>query len=473
MIKYGVQWRTILLFLVFFSTIALLGKQIFFPGASVPSSKSDIGGQGYQQVTSIVLGEVEVRNYQRMGFTRGQVRFSPDGTTLAVGTENGTIILFDNKGQVLWRRDMGLGKITALEFAKDGQSVFVGETSVDGNLYCLDAVSGKERWKQSSAADLGVDVRGKIYPGIVHIVSDTRGFVYAVSQKYGKSKDGGSEYEGRIYSFGKNGELRWQFPEDDKLDAWVNWISVDQDGRSLAFGTANFDTDKTYHYGDNIYLLQGEKGTQIWSQIIPPTSPYNRTVMRGSPNLSEDGQYLTALASDGRAFLYDAKGQEVWQRVLSAPKKIGGVYLNAVGRDAYVINDTVICATINTYNNTNWQLSTPVEHPSSNSVFMFDLSGKMTGRWQAGGSIEEMAFGHNMAVAGVGRNTKTRDDTIHGMYILNLTDAQLEERLPTVGPCIAVGISPKEDYLASIEAPLQKDDGQIIGDYRLSIWKKR
>ncbi|HEY3426133.1 MAG TPA: PQQ-binding-like beta-propeller repeat protein, partial [Negativicutes bacterium] len=349
MFKYLAYWRTLLLFLVFFSTIGLLGKHIFFSGAEYAATvvdKAGQEGQRYQQRASISLGEVEVHNYQRMGFTRGQVRFSPDGSTLAVGTENGTILVLNNQGQIIWRREMGLGKITALEFSGDGKVIFVGETSVEGNLYCLDASSGKERWRQSSAIDLGVDIKAKIYPGIVRIVSDANGCVYAVSQKYGKTSDGGNEYQGQIYSFASNGALRWRFPADGKLDAWVNWISVDQEGHSLVFGTANFDTDQTYDYSDNIYLLQGESGAKSWSTAIDPTPPYNRTVMRGSPNLSKDGQYLAAMASDGRAFLYDAKGQQLWQRVLSAPKKIGGVYLNAVGRDAYVVGNNIVFATI-------------------------------------------------------------------------------------------------------------------------------
>jgi hypothetical protein len=179
------------------------------------------------------------------------------------------------------------------------------------------------------------------------------------------------------------------------------------------------------------------------------------------------------MASDGRAFLYDAKGQQVWQRVLSAPKKIGGVYLNAVGRDAYVVGNNIVFATINTYNNANWQLPTPVEHPSSNSVFLFDIAGKLVGRWQAGGSIEEMAFTPNTVVAAVGRNTKTKDAAVHGLYVLTLPAAQLEERLAIAGPCIAVAVQPQGEYIAGIEAPLQLDDGQIIGDYRLHIWQKK
>jgi hypothetical protein len=72
----------------------------------------------------------------------------------------------------------------------------------------------------------------------------------------------------------------------------------------------------------------------------------------------------------------------------------------------------------------------------------------------------------------VGRNTKTKDPKAHGLCVLSQADGLPLAFLPTEGPAIAAAISPDGNYLAGIEAPIQLDDGQIIGKYRLLLWSR-
>lgn len=466
-------WRWFVV-LVLAASLAGLGYYVF--GAESGARRTagrEAGGGAYRQVAQLSLGQVEVKNYQRMGFTRGILRFSPDSGRLAVGTENGQVIILSAAGEVLWRRPAGLGKVTAMEFSPDGACLYVGETSADGSLYCLDAASGRERWKSGLAAGLGVDLRRKSYPGVIRILTDQAGRIFALAQRYDRSAAGESVYRAKIFCVSPEGGEIWQYPAGEAMDAWVNWLGADTQGRRIVFGTANFDTDRRYRYDKNVYCLDAGSGTEAWSAVIEPTPPFQRTILRGSPNIAADGEYVAAMASDGRAFLFDARGRELWRRHLSAPKKIGEVYLNAVGRDAYVLGDFAVFTTINTYNNANWQLPTPVEHPGSNSLFVFDAAGRFTAKWRAGGGIEEMAFASARRIAvAVGRNTKTKDPGVHGVYVLAMPNAAAVEKLATAGPCAAVAISPDERLVAGIEAPLQMDDGSIIGGYRLWLWEK-
>lgn len=452
----------------------LLAREIFFSHNDVPvNGRAGGENQSYRQAAEVGLGRIEIKDYQRMGFTRGIVRFAGNGKSLAVGTENGDILLVGLDGKVLWQMKLGVGKISALEFSHDSQSLLVGEASAEGNLYCFEAATGKEQWRRSTARELGVDIKFKSLPGVVRIVEDQVGNVYMLAQRTERLNGKTSEYHGKIYSFNRDGQERWIFPGNGDMDAWVNWFSVDRDGDRLVFGTANFETDTSYKFGENIYCLAGVNGAQLWSILVPPVPPYQKTVMRASPNIASDGKYLAAMASDGRAFLYDADGKQLWQRTLSQPKKIAGVYLNSVGRDAFLVNDNVIFGTTNTYNNANWQLPTPIEHPSSNSMYIFSLTGQMKGRWRAAGAIEEMAFSKDKIVAAVGRNTKTKDPKAHGLYLLNQADGLPLEYIPTEGPAIAAAISPDGNYLAAIEAPIQLDNGQILGKYRLLLWNRK
>ncbi len=465
------RWSVVL---VFAASLAALGWYVFGADAGARRTAGQEAGSGtYRQVAQLSLGQVEVKNYQWMGFTRGILRFSPDSGRLAVGTETGQVIMLSRAGEVLWRRPAGLGKVTALEFSPDGAALYVGETSADGNMYCLDAASGRERWKSGLAAELGVDIKRKSHPGVIRILADQAGWVFALAQRYDRSAAGESVYRGKIFCLSPEGGAIWQYPAGEAMDAWVNWMGADAQGRRLVFGTANFDTDRRYRYAKNVYCLDAVRGAEAWSAAVEPTPPFQRTIMRGSPNIAADGGYVAAMASDGRAFLFAADGRELWRRHLSAPQKIAGVYLNAVGRDAYILGDYAVFTTINTYNNANWQLPTPVEHPGSNSLFVFTIGGEFTAKWRAGGGIEEMAFaGGRLIAVAVGRNTKTKDPGVHGIYVLDMPNAAAVEKLATAGPCAAVAVSPDERLVAGIEAPLQLDDGSIIGGYRLWLWQK-
>ncbi len=470
--KHTMRWVLLALFI---ASLAALGYYVFCGEAGTRRTAGpEAAGGRYRLVTQLALGQVEVRNYQRMGFTRGIVRFSPDGAKLAVGTEDGQVLVLSAQGGTLWRRPPGIGKITALEFAADGGYLYVGETGPEGSLYCLEAATGKERWKSGLARELGVDIKRKNYPGIIRIIAAKSGRIYALAQRYDRSVRGESLYYGRIFCLSPTGRELWRYPSGEAMDAWVNWMGGDDRGERVVFGTANFDVDRRYRFARNVYCLDGQTGTEAWSASVEATPPFNRTIMRGSPNIAADGSYIAAMASDGRAFLFDRDGRELWRRTLSQAKKVYDVYLNAVGRDAYMLGDYAVFTTINTYNNANWQLPTPVEHPSSNSIFVFSRAGDFVAKWRAGGSIEEIAFAADRRlVAAVGRNTKTKDHRIHGLYVLSLPDGLLEERLATEGPCVAAAISSDQRLAAGIEAPLQLDDGTIVGGYRIWLWEKK
>lgn len=455
-------------------SMLLLAREIFFSG----NEARPVSGQGetarlYQQTARVNLGRVEVKDYQRMGFTRGIVRFAANGKLLAVGTENGDILIMNTVGKTLWSLQIGVGKISALEFSRDNQLLYVGESGAEGNLYCFEAATGKEQWRYSTARELGADIKARSLPGIVKIAEDDDGNIYLTAQRTERLRGSKSRYYGKIYSFTRQGQERWLFPRSGEMDAWVNWFSVDAQGGHLVFGTANFETDASYRFGDNVYCLDGVNGVTLWSLPVPPVTPYQKTVMRASPNLAADGKHLAAMASDGRAFFYDADGRLLWQRTLSRPKKIAGVYLNSVGRDGFVVRDKVFFTTTNTYNNANWQLPTPLEHPSSNSLFIFSLDGKLKAHWRAAAAIEEMAFSEAEIILAIGRNTKTKDPAAHGAQVIRQSDGLPLEFLPTEGPAVAVAISPDGSGLAAIEAPIQLDDGRILGEYRLHIWHNR
>lgn len=463
------------LFALFLLTILFLGNLAIndhVKKTTTASSKS-ANDEVYKTLLTVELGDVEARDYNRMGSIRAFLEFSPNGDSLIAGTENGEIIAINTGGSaVIWREKIGIGKITALMFSKDGKFLYVGESSPEGNIFCLDAKTGQKIWQRSSTTDLGIKIRAKSLPSIVKIIT-RENRVYALGLRYERLANGELAYLSKLYALDVQGAEVWQFPSEGCMDAWVSWFNVDENNSRLVFGTANYSQNVLYRYDKNLYGLDAANGKVAWGNDIAPILDAKRTVMRGSPNISADGNTIAAITSDGRGFVYDKAGQLLWQRTISEPKEISnGIYLNAVGRDAYIIDDYVIFATLNTYNSANWQLPAPVEHPSSNNIVVFDRNGNFKSHWQAGGSIEQMDFSYPYAAAAVGRNTKTKDPTIHGLYIYDLVEGKITGRIVTEGPAIAAAVARQGELAAVVEVPLKLDDGRIIGRYKLSFGQK-
>lgn len=465
----------IVLVAVFIVTLGVLGMHSFeqVPGASaVARSSGDTLRGVYRIVTGVPLGAVEVSNYRKMAFTKGIIRFSPDSKHLAVGTENGDILLLSTDGQLIWRKNIGLGKISAMDFAAEGQLLLIGETSQQGGLLGLDVKQGKEVWRYSCVEELGAGLKDKTYPGIVAVKTAESGEIYAVGLRFILQSDGISEYRGRIYKFSPEGKRVAVFPSNDNLDTWVSWLSVDKRAEKVVFGTGQWSTGATAKYADTMYCLEGSLGRILWSKLLPSIPPYKNPTMRYGPEISADASRIAGIVNDGRGFLYDHNGDELWVRSLSRPQKVGGVFINATGVHVKLIDPYVLFTTGNTYNRANWQIPTPVEHPSSNSLFVFDSEGQLISRSAQGGIIEEVsAHKHTLSVA-IGRNIRTKDPSVHGLYILSLPDQELIDRLKTAGPCISSAISNDGEFAAVIEAPLQLDDGSIVGDYWLWLLEK-
>ena len=465
--------RTMVLFGLLALSLVLLAMHIFPElgrQSKRPSSQRPLSQMGrFEQITEIPLGKVEIRGFRQMGSTPGLVRLSPAGDRIVVGTENGDVMVFSLDGAPVWQRKIGMGKISALEYSPDGSKILIGENSQQGAVICVDAMTGGEKWRRNSVEELGVDLRQKTFPGIMSIAMDNDGNAYAVGLRSIRFPNGQTDYFARIYRFDATGRVEL-FPRDHNLDVWVSWSDIDPTGALLVFGTSDYTPGPYRRYQDNIYQFDARTGQSRWSLHTETVEPYERTNMRFGPKWSQDGKYMSGVSADGRAFFVDAAGKLVWSRVLSAPQRIQGVFVNATGLHTQHIGPYAIFSTGNTYNRANWQLPTPVEHPQSNSVFLFDRDGNLLKRRKLGGMIEEMKpVGQELAVA-IGRNIRTKDASIHGVALLSTPDLEMLDWMPSAGPCVAVAASPI--HVVAMEAPLQLDNGEVVGVYRILVWKK-
>jgi hypothetical protein len=85
--------------------------------------------------------------------------------------------------------------------------------------------------------------------------------------------------------------------------------------------------------------------------------------------------------------------------------------------------------------------------------------------------VEELwAVGKTTLIVAVGRNIRTKDATIHGMMIMTAPELEVVDFLPTEGPCVAAAANPS--LVAGMEGPLQLDSGEVVGQYRIHIWRR-
>ena len=429
---------------------------------------------GGKDGVSVFLGDIPAENYDRMGFTRAQILYVAAEDAWLVGTDKGELFLFDMKGRQLWKRSLGIGKLVSLAVTRDGRLAYVGENSADGNLYAVNVHTGDIEWKYKAADFIGADTQNRSLPAPVHIAVDKAGNAFVNMYRFVMHKDGRRGYTARMIAIDPRGKFLWKFPKDEAIDSWINWCDVSDRSGRVVIATSAYDFHPDMKYKKTLYILNKNDGSVLNETFVDPVKPFHNTVLRGSPTFSADGEYLAGTGSDGRGFLFDKNGEVVWWRFLSKPTKVDGSWINASGRDGYIRPEGAIFSTINTFNRENWQLPTPVEHPSNNSLFVFKLDGTYRYQYRAPGTIENIDFAsEKLAACSVGRNVRTHDYSAHGALLLNLESGKKERFFHTEGPCQAVAISRDGKWMAGVEAPAMTPEGKLIGSYRLHIWDMR
>ncbi len=406
-----------------------------------------------------------------MGFGGGLVRAVPKAGGWIVGTDQGEVVRLTEDGKEKWSHSLGTGAIQSLTPTKDGAIVYVGEKSPDGWLYAVNAETGDVLWKFSGHDVVGADLSIRSEPSPVHSAVDKDGNVYVSFYRFSTAPDGSRKYIDRIIAFSKAGDELWRYPKEGNLDAWVAWDTVSDAAGRVAFGTSNYDNADTLTYNKNVYILDQKTGEEVGNAVVPTDPHFESATMRNGPNFSEDGTLLAAMTSDGRGFVFDQDGQLQWMRQVSGPQEAGSMWINAAGRDAYVLKEGVIFGTINTFSRENWQLPSPVLHPSSNTLFYFTRDGQFLWKYQAGGEIEEISTTEHRAALAIGRNVRTHDYKVHGGAAVDLINGKLLQFFHTQGPVQSMAISEDGKTMAGIEVPAVTPEGKLIGTYQLHIWE--
>lgn len=457
-------------YLLIILILLLLGLASGFYFLSQQEEKRATKG-GYTLIASFPLEKIAAGKISTMKFIKGEIKVDPQLNYAVIGTEKGYLRLLDMiEKKFVWEKDLGLGTINALEFSSDGKKVLVGENSPDGYLYCLSIPEGKMLWKVRTAQELGVNVREKSLPQVSKIAVKNDKVYVATTRS--EKKEGKGQYTSRLYCLRiSDGQKLWTFPAQTNADANINWVSVST-GEKVAIGTMNY-TNKGIQYNSLVYCLTQNNGKLLWEKKIKPIHPYKITTVRYGPNFSPDGKKLTLFTSDGRAFCLSDKGDLMWQEAISTPKNIDDFYLGASGRYSYPLKEKIIFTTMNTTNVLNKNEEPPIEHPNSDSLFFYDYQGKLKNKFSAQGAIGELSFSEDkkLALVPVGRNVRTADTTVHGLYLF--AEGKNIYHYSSKGPIIAASLSADGEYIAALEAPVILDDqATVLGKYQVLLLQR-
>lgn len=333
------------------------------------------------------------------------VRFSPDGGRLAVGTFLGRLKMTAiYEGKTVWEKKIAEGLIRQLDFSPDGNRLYLGEQSVDGFVYAMDAGSGKVIWRFRLANDLKSSAPPSsenyfgIYqlPGCYRLKVLSGGDILVLGiHAWGDYRKAESMTRlSRLWRLSPEGKIRWAFPSDGPMPMTMIYFDSDAAGRRVAvLGTnraANTPRDLPYRPG-SIYVLEGQSGKFMGQYTFEPLKPYFKQVwFWQSVSVGPHGKCASIGMEDGRTFLFDLETIRP-EKVFSfgAPIVISGVPVSARATYTHLAADgTAYFQTANSsvpYTGTmQYVVSPPGPHPYANTINAVGLDGHVKWRFRSG-----------------------------------------------------------------------------------------
>ena len=453
-----------------------------------------------QRPSPLLVASIDLENLKPHGGRMGhnpdtQVRFSPSGDRLAIGTIKGRLVLVEiPSGRKRWSRKLAEGMVKRIAWGtlNNHRVLYVGEQSPEGLLYCLDAANGEEIWRFDPSPFLGrrsvsSDKKNRVYnlPGIYYLRVTPGGdlLLLGVHGRYI-----GQDYVNDCLVWrleGDSGRVLWRWPQKVTFPYGITWVGASADGRTLAFISHNTFgpiVDGPYMHG-TLYCLDGMSGSERWHYRVPPLEPYySRVGSWQGISVSSEGDLVILGLNDGRAMLFDAeKGGQgpLWTLAVGTPVMVGDLPVASPISYTRLSRNTVYLAMPSTTIPAGARAGrhTPQPHPHARHFFAYDHHGKLQWQYRTEGAAQGIAISADDRWVGtcVGAS-HVRDDREHfGMTLFDTLAAAdgdpLVYHYATEGPVFfQADITPDGRYLALSESPYTLDEGKTIyGSYRVHV----
>jgi len=439
------------------------------------------------------------------------VRFSPDGSKLAVGGHNGELVVVNGwSGEELARTRLSETAIKLLEWSNDGSVLYAAEQSPDAFLHALDPYTLDADWSfrladyvDTSPMPAGEDRYG-IYslPAGYFLEVLPDGDIIIIGMHGWNLDDGTRANKSQLFRLNPEGEIKGRFPANAE-SVTFNYAAIHstESGGIIAINTgrsADGPPPEDLPIGaiTVVDLESSNDGVMnmLSSHHLAPLEPWFETAyMWQALDIHPEKGLLVGLG-DGRLLLFDQKLESANSptSLSTAEPKLtlsGGTPIMAgavpistsIGFGRFV-GDTMITTTADT--NIPWgaaspELRPPTNHPGANTVRVHNLAGEALWYWQSDIRVQGLSVSddESKAVVAAGfRPTDTRRD-LYGAFVLDLTEpengeggsSRLLASCETPNPLFFQHEIQNDGRIAVIEYPYSDGEGSVIGQYRATV----
>ncbi len=434
---------------------------------------------------------------------KASIAVSPKGDLAVVVTYDGKVIAFEIPTlKKLWEFSSPGAVMTHAVFSEDGKYVIVGEQSVNGYVYCLNAKTGEVVWKFRTADDLGgspsdyrkpkvyyISVRGGVAyfsaARVVKVVVEnvTKRVAYCV-----------------IYAVDiESGKLLWRFPKSGFLDSsYVPTVKASEHYVVFAvFWSYNSSETNPWKKG-TVAVLDRETGKLLARFTIPPRDPFKYTTIWRGIDIDEQHSILAVLTGDARVIVVDLEklvekhvmswdelrkaGAMKWIAYVADPIQIGeGAYIYTYGNTVKILRSRYLVVLTGLTYGLGTSTKPTLVHPNATSAFILDVEGKrLIARFRLGGiptyynNIDVSGDGKYLLVA-VGHDWISASKNSSGVYIFDVSEidkgrVELVAEYLSEGRCVAAAFVGTQ-YVLECESPINmakssEEPADIVGDYK-------
>ena len=428
------------------------------------------------------LGKVDELVASGGAAPHSSLAFSPDDRLLAVGSYLGEVVLLDAwTGRVRARKQLAETMIKQVVWSDDGDTLYVGEQSPDGNLYALDPTTLEARWTwraadvvDTSTPPAGEDLYG-VYslPGIYGVELLESGELVA-SAVHGWNTEAGRLNKSKVVRISPAGEVLAQWPAEGTADATI--FGLRTDGRHVVVGVNRSadgpDPDLPIH---GVQVLALPDLEPVFRHVEEPLAPhYDKAFLWEAVDL-DAGRVLLGYG-DGRVRVVGLDGETVSVDA-GTPILAGDVPIGASVGFGFFLGDGFAYSTSGTV--IPWgaaapELRPPTLHPNENAIWVHDADGSL--RWTWRGEQQVAGFvrrGDHLVVGAGDRRSDARRD-LYGAVVLRLAGEgsgaeRLEAFCATEGPVFFRQDMTADGRVAVIEYPYVEGEGVLRGAYRVTV----
>jgi outer membrane protein assembly factor BamB len=443
--------------------------------------------------------EKEEMEYRYYASRSTEVRFSPDGQYIGVGSKGGFVYLIHTaSGKILWKHKIPEARVAKIVFA-DGGNLIAGEESRDGNIYCFDVKSGKIIWQYKTNHDFEgkcaqvTKMEGKYtyYPlQVWGLCVDKAGNGYAMVRHCCEKEIDGkriTDTTSLVYKLDlATGKPVWRFPIP--ASAWG--LNISEDGKYV-IPSIGWTRQAT------LWVVDSVSGKPLWEYAFN-TPEKNPASFRGTTGfearISPDSRYVVVnqvypdhtLVFDNPGSIKNGQAQLLWKKQFLNVLDVSNVPIGVSSVNLELTNTDLIFATwsTRTVGTTGAAIQLPALHPDADTLFVYDYQGSLKWKWKLGEGIWNkdcllsQNAGYMVIPIGLVPETSSANPEDMGIYVFSPNvdggaTARLNWFYHTQGFAYKADISPDGKYIALLEGPFDIDPDRmketIVGKHRLLI----